>query len=123
MPQFPASAVLTERGWLRPERAICYSNPTLLFHDVFCSRPGDLLSLAELAGYEKTGRRLLAIASSQRWSTIEPLEWLNPETLAFSTGEDIRFHRAINGGGALEQAETLERAAAGADHYLIFQRC
>jgi hypothetical protein len=123
IPQWGAAAVPTERGWLRPERSLCYSSDVLLLHDVACSRPGETIPLADLCGYEKTARRLLALAATQRWSQIEPLQWICPETIAFTTGDDIRFYQGITTRGALEQAETLERCAEGADHYLTFQRC
>jgi hypothetical protein len=115
--------VLTERGWLRPERSLVYNASALLLHDAACSRRGRTISAAELAGFEKTARRLLAITNPYCWARPDPLEWLSPEVLAFTTADDHQLHALCQFDGALVQAETLELHHTAGESWLLFSRC
>jgi len=118
-----APAIPTERGWLRPERALVYNSPHLLLHDAACTRAGQTLAAAELAGFEKTARRLLAITAPYPWATPEPLEWITPEQLAFTTSHDAQLAELCALDDALVQAETLTLEDTGDHSWLLFARC
>jgi hypothetical protein len=118
-----APAVPTERGWLRPERALVYNSPHLLLHDAASTRPGRTIAAAELAGFEKTARRLLAITAPYPWATPEPLEWISPEQLAFTTSNDQQLAALCSLDDALIQAETLALEEEQGASFLVFSRC
>lgn len=116
--------IASEKGPLRPERALAYNRGELLLHDAAATRPGHCFSIAELAGYGKTAHRLLALLRPFSWADLLPLEWRSPEELLFSVGEDRLFYDLVTLWELLEQAETLKLLTLEASTTaLAFRRC
>lgn len=114
----------SEKGLLRPERALAYNRPELLLHGPASTRPGHNFSAAELAGYSKTCLRLLAIADVLPWATIAPLEWNAPEELLFTCENDPLLADLASLWNLTQQAESFELLTLNATHTaLVFRRC
>lgn len=116
--------VPTERGPLPAERCLTYDRPELLLHTAAATRPRHTFTLAELAGYDKTASRLLAILDAiAATPSLTPLEWLSPAYLVFSTAANRITYDLISGGRLLQQLERI--LIAPDDHpysHLIFRR-
>ena len=113
----------SDKGLLRPERALAYNREQLLLHGPAATRPGHRFTAAELAGYSKTAARILTITGRFPWAPLEPLEWLTPQELLFTTGEDALLYDLVILWQLLEQIETLELHTLNASTYLAFRRC
>jgi len=124
-PLTPGAAwIASEKGALRPERALAYNRPELLLHTAAATRPGHCFSAAELAGYGKTAQRLLSLLRPFEWIDLQPLEWTCPEELLFCTGEDALFYDLVILWNLLEQAETLKlHTLESSITALAFRRC
>lgn len=124
LPEIPldAPAILTERGALRPERSIVYNKPVLLLWHYTSTRSGiEPISEAELAGLEKTARRIISLLRQvQDSSSFTPIAWPTPELLRFSTSNPDADFAAIS--RRLQQAETLDRNTLRPS-VLEFRRC
>lgn len=116
--------IASEKGALRPERALAYNRPELLLHDAAATRPGHCFSAAELAGYGKTAHRLLALLRPFSWVELTPLEWRSPEELLFCAGENRLLYDLVILWDLLEQAEAIELLTLPASvTALAFRRC
>jgi hypothetical protein len=115
--------IASEKGLLRPERALAYNLDSLLLHGPAATRPGHCFSAAELAGYSKTSKRLLALLRPFPWVDLQPLEWINPEELLFCSGENRLLYDLVQLWELLEQAETLKLHTLNTSTYLAFRRC
>lgn len=113
----------SDRGPLPHERALAYNQGELLLHGPAATRPGHCFSAAELAGYGKTASRVIALTTRFSWLELEPLEWLSPELLLFTTGSDSLFYDLVTLWQLLEQAEALTLHTLEASTYLAFRRC
>lgn len=118
-----AAEIPTEKGLLRPERALVYNDNRLLLHHAAADYSGSCISIAELAGYTKTAQRALAWINHFPWATITPLAWPRPELLLLTTGDDLLAELLTREQDLLVQAETLERHTLEDHSYLRFQRC
>jgi hypothetical protein len=116
-------AIASDKGELRPERSLAYNRPELLLHDAAATRPGHHFTAAELTGYSKTSIRLLALTTRFDWVDLQPLEWISPQLLLFTTGSDALFYDLIILWQLLEQAETLDLHTLDASTFLAFRRC
>jgi hypothetical protein len=115
--------ISTDKGPMPPERALAYNHSDLLLHGPAATRPGHHFTAAELAGYSKTTLRLLALLRPHPWVILQPLEWLSPEALAFTAGNNALLYDLILLTDALEQAETLTLDTLTPDSFLLFRRC
>lgn len=115
--------IASDKGALRPERALAYNREDLLLHTAAATRPGHCFSAAELAHFSKTANRILSITARFPWVDLQPLEWISPQELAFSTGQDTLFYDLVSLWGLLEQIESLELHTLEASAYLRFRRC
>ena len=113
----------SEKGLLRPERALAYNREQLLLHDAAATRPGHCFSAAELAGYSKSANRILDLTGRFPWVDLKPLEWISPQELLFTTADDRLFYDLVILWDLLEQIETLELHTLKASTYLAFRRC
>ena len=102
-----APSIPTEKGWLRPERALAYDNPTLLLHHAAGTHPGARLTNGQLAGFSKTATRLLALLRPYPWANPVPLEWPQPEILHFHSANNALLYDLITLRKQLQQAEVL----------------
>lgn len=118
-----ANPIATEKGPLRPERALVYDDNRLLLHHAAADYSGACISTAELAGYAKTAQRVLAWIDHFPWATLTPLAWPQPEVLLLTTGDDALALDVTLAQDLLVQAETLERHTLENHSYLRFQRC
>ena len=115
--------IFSEKGELRPERALAYNQSALLLHDVAATRIGHHFSAAELAGYGKSASRVIALTARFPWVDLQPLEWLSPEQLLFTTGSDALFYDLVVLWSLLEQAEALTLHTLELSTFLAFRRC
>lgn len=114
----------SEKGLLRPERALAYNRPELMLHGPAATRSGHTFSSAELTGYAKTSNRLLDILATFAWANPAPLEWCSPEELLFTSSNDGLLHNLISLWNLTQQAETLELLTLNGTHTaLVFRRC
>lgn len=115
--------IASEKGALRPERALAYNRESLLLHDAAATRPGHTFTTAELAHFSKTSARILALTGRFAWVDLQPLEWTSPQELLFTTGEDRLFFDLVMLWELLEQIEALSIHTLEASTYLAFRRC
>lgn len=114
----------SEKGLLRPERALAYNRPELLLHGPASTRPDHAFTAAELAGFSKTSLRILAIVDVLAWATVFPLEWNSPEELVFTSGNDPLLADLTELWNLTQQAESIELLTLNGIHTaLVFQRC
>ena len=126
IPELPlgAPAVLTELGAYRPERAVLYGRDFLLLHHYLGAQQqsGDPISQAELAGLEKTTRRIdILLRHVQNPASFMPLYWPEPEHLVFTTDNPVLDAQKLQ--RKLIQAEELELAILCGTNCLEFWRC
>lgn len=115
--------IASDKGALRPERALAYNQDGLLLHHAAATRPGHHFTAAELAHFAKTSNRILNLTGRFAWVNFQPLEWISPQELAFTTGEDALFYDLVILWNLLEQIETLSIHTLKASTYLAFRRC
>lgn len=115
--------IQTEKGLLRPERALVYNDNRLLLHHAAADYNGTCMTNAELAGYAKTAQRVLVWLDHFPWAVLTPLAWPQPEVLLFTTGDDALAFDVTTSQDLLVQAETLKRHTLEDHSYLRFQRC
>lgn len=114
----------SEKGLLRPERALAYNRPELLLHGPASTRPDHAFSAAELAGFSKTSTRLLAIVDVLSWASVFPLEWNSPEELLFTSEDDALLADLARLWNLTQQAESIELLTLNGTHTaLVFRRC
>lgn len=116
-------AIQTETGWLKPERALVYDNPTLLLHHAASTHKQVILTKAQLAGFAKTANRLLALLRPYPWAIPSPLEWPEPELLLFSCCNNPLLFDLITLKRQLQQAETLHLHTLSGSTFLAYRRC
>lgn len=124
IPPLPLDAppLQSERGELRPERALIYDNAMFLLHHAVGHRPTALITEAELAGYAKTAQRLISLLGPYPWARVLPLHWQTPEVLLFTSRNDGLLHDLIQLRKSLVQAERLSLHNLEGFGYLRFQR-
>lgn len=124
IPPLPLDAppIHSERGELRPERALVYNDATFLLHHAVGHRPSQLVTDAELAGYGKTAQRLIALLQHFNWAKPHPLHWQSPEVLLFTSCNDGLLHDLAQLKRLLVQAEQLSLHTLEGFSYLRFQR-
>lgn len=115
--------IASDKGALRPERALAYNREDLLLHTAAATRPGHHFSAAELAHFSKTANRILSITGRFPWVDLQPLEWTSPQELLFTTGQDALFYDLVLLWGLLEQIETLNLLTMEASTFMAFRRC
>lgn len=114
----------SEKGLLRPERALAYNRPELLLHGPASTRPDHTFSAPELAGFSKTSLRLLAILDVLAWASAFPLEWPSPEELLFTSQNDALLADLASLWNLTQQAESIELLTLNGTHTaLVFRRC
>lgn len=115
--------IKSDKGDLRPERALAYNQDALLLHTAAATRPGHCFSAAELAHFSKTASRIVALTARFPWVDLQPLEWTSPQELLFTTGQDALFYDLVLLWGLLEQIETLNLHTMEASTFMAFRRC
>lgn len=118
-----APSIQTESGWLRPERALAYDNPTLLLHHAASTHQQVILTKAQLAGFTKTANRLIALLRPYPWATPFPLDWPEPELLLFSCCNNPLLFDLITLRRQLQQAESLHLHTLSGSTFLAYRRC
>ena len=118
-----ADWIPSDKGTLRPERALAYNQEALLLHHAAATRPGHHFTAAELAHFAKTSSRILSLINRFNWVAFEPLEWISPQELVFTTSEDRLFFDLVTLWNLLEQIETLNIHTLNTSTYLAFRRC
>jgi len=111
------------RGEMPPHRAILNDWPVLLVHH-YCQSsrpPRQQLNAAELAGCEKTAKRLRYLLPSRHCPEPRILLWPRPEVVVFTTFSDPVLHSSLV--EMLQQLETLSLRYADAAPYMIYRRC
>ena len=119
-------AIETAKGWLRPERSLVYDDNRLLLHHAASTHRGSAISAAQLAGFQKTAQRLIAITTPHPWAALLPLEFPQPEEFLFSTGTnsgDALLFDLIQLRGQLQQVESLSLHTIDGSTFLAFLRC
>jgi hypothetical protein len=100
--------IKTENGEYRPERCIIYNQPflSLLHYEPTYGKPNSTISLAELAGLQKTAQRLKAILTpTLLLPSFIPLRWPTPEAIEFTTHDPENAVHLLD--PLLRQAETI----------------
>ena len=116
-------AVLTEKGWLRPERSLVYDQSALLLHHAASTHPGVVFTASQLAGFTKTATRLLTLMRPYPWAKITPLEFPQPEHLIFTSNNNPLLFDLIQLRRGLQQIESLSLHTLHSSTYLAFRRC
>lgn len=125
--------VHTEEGSYSRLRCLVYDRSELLLHDVAACVQGDVIDELALAGYRKTGARLLQLLRTPGTSkgrgqipgyvNLRILEWLSPAAVVFTTGADELVYDLIELNRMTEQLEQLTLHEISGHTYLRFIRC
>lgn len=125
--------VHTEKGSFPRLRCLVYDRSELLLHEIACSLGDELIDDVAMAGYAKTGTRLLQLlrepgSSKGRgqipgYVNLQVLEWLSPAAVVFTTGADELVYDLVQLTGMTEQLEQLTLHETNGHPYLRFIRC